>query len=174
MAVDKCFVPSDQLFRLALERNLRHDQLVQHGLPIRKGFWGMDGHIEGTFARNIRSSTLEEDPRDKSSFLSFLGTFFKKRTNVKENTNFLANNNGSKPIDNKALFRKTLGLECDIPAVLVVGGGDGMGKSPLTSILLTFCCSILLLSNKEINLFCSSYYYSLQQSTMMILSRWDC
>lgn len=154
MAVDKCFVPSDQLYRLALERNLRHDQLVQHGLPIRKGFWGMDGHIEGTFARNARTSTVEEDQAtSKISFLTFLGKFIKKRTNVKENTNFLASNNGSKAIDNRALFRKTLGLECDTPAVLVVGGGDGMGKSQLTSILLTFYCSILLLSNNEINLF---------------------
>jgi hypothetical protein len=128
MAVDKCFVPSDQLYRLALERNLRHDQLVQHGLPIRKGFWGMDGHIEGAFARNARASTLEENQTSKTSFLSFLGKFLKKGRNADENTNFLTNNGGSKSIDNKALFRKTLGLESDLPAVLVVGGGDGMGE----------------------------------------------
>lgn len=144
MAVDKCFVPSDQLYRLALERNLRHDQLVQHGLPIRKGFWGMDGHIEGTFARNARASTSEEKQRSKISFLSLLGNFLKKGRNVNENTNFLVNNDGSKSIDNKALLRKTLGLESDVPAVLVVGGGDGMGESlhTRTITLLTFCCRI--------------------------------
>lgn len=37
--VDKCFVPSDALNLFAQERGLRPSQIVQHGLPIRRGFW---------------------------------------------------------------------------------------------------------------------------------------
>lgn len=131
MAVDKCFVPSDQLYRLAIERNLRPDQLVQHGLPIRKGFWGMDGHIEGTFtsSRNIpTASTLEKNPSSKNPLLKMLGSFVKKRGNMKQTSPTLSPSNSN---DNKSVFREKLGLECDVPAVLVVGGGDGMGKSAL-------------------------------------------
>ena len=37
--VDKCFVPSDALYKAALQRQLQPHQIVQYGLPIRKGFW---------------------------------------------------------------------------------------------------------------------------------------
>ena len=37
--VDKCFVPSDALYQAALQRQLQPHQIVQYGLPIRKGFW---------------------------------------------------------------------------------------------------------------------------------------
>ncbi len=39
--VDKCFVPTDVLYKLALSRQLQPSQLVQYGLPIRKGFWAL-------------------------------------------------------------------------------------------------------------------------------------
>lgn len=38
--VDKCFVPSDVLHNCALERKVQRNQIVQYGLPIRRGFWG--------------------------------------------------------------------------------------------------------------------------------------
>lgn len=129
MAVDKCFVPSDQLYRLALERNLRPDQIIQHGLPIRKGFWGMDGHIEGSFTVNARTSTIEKKPRSKNLF-GGLFSKFRNKGNEKENASFSAISNKSSDTSsngNKSVFRKKLGLDCDLPAVLVVGGGDGMG-----------------------------------------------
>ena len=37
--VDKCFVPSDALYKAAVQRQLQPHQIVQYGLPIRKGFW---------------------------------------------------------------------------------------------------------------------------------------
>lgn len=40
--VDKCFVPSDVLYQCARTRNVQPSQIVQHGLPIREGFWGGD------------------------------------------------------------------------------------------------------------------------------------
>lgn len=75
-SVDKCFVPSDALNQAARQRGLSNSQIVQYGLPIRKGFW----------AATATSSTA------------------------------------SKPT-----LRKELGLDPDLPTVLVVGGGDGMG-----------------------------------------------
>lgn len=74
--VDKCFVPSDALNQAATKRKLKSDQIVQYGLPIRKGFWS--------------DSSKTSD-------------------------------------DSKEAMRKELGLDADLPTVLVVGGGDGMG-----------------------------------------------
>lgn len=37
--VDKCFVPSDVLNQAARDRKVKPSQIVQYGLPIRKGFW---------------------------------------------------------------------------------------------------------------------------------------
>ncbi|GAX23913.1 1,2-diacylglycerol 3-beta-galactosyltransferase [Fistulifera solaris] len=73
--VDYCFVPSDALRQLALKRNLQPSQIVQHGLPIRQGFWN-----------NAPSSSTSKAPQ-----------------------------------------RTALGLHPDLPTVLLVGGGDGMG-----------------------------------------------
>jgi 1,2-diacylglycerol 3-beta-galactosyltransferase len=41
--VDKCFVPSDVLYAQARDRGLAASQIVQHGLPIRRGFWDNSG-----------------------------------------------------------------------------------------------------------------------------------
>lgn len=77
--VDKCFVPSGVLNEKAQSRGLSpSSQIVQFGLPIRKGFW--------------------PDP------------IFKSTT--------------ERPLN--AMIREQLGI-VDIPTVLVVGGGDGMG-----------------------------------------------
>lgn len=81
--VDKCYVPSDALNKLAQKRNLKPDQIVQYGLPIRKGFW-----------------SVESLPADKAP---------------KQNQ------------QSKTELRTQLDLDKDLPTVLVVGGGDGMG-----------------------------------------------
>ena len=47
--VDKCYVPSDALGRIATGRGLASNQIVQFGLPIRRGFWkgsGSGGNAE--------------------------------------------------------------------------------------------------------------------------------
>ena len=41
--VDKCFVPSDALYKAAKDRKLKDEQIVQYGLPIRRGFWATKG-----------------------------------------------------------------------------------------------------------------------------------
>jgi len=71
--VDQCFVPSDALYQLAQNREIKPSQIVQCGLPIRKGFW---------------SSSAKKE---------------------------------------KSTLREELQLDKNLPTVLVVGGGDGMG-----------------------------------------------
>jgi len=68
---DRVFVPSDALYKTAKRCGLQDGQIVQHGLPVREGFWAP------------------------------------KRT--------------------KAQLRRELGLGAAERAVLVVGGGDGVG-----------------------------------------------
>jgi 1,2-diacylglycerol 3-beta-galactosyltransferase len=82
--VDKCYVPSNVLYNCALERNVQENQLVQYGLPIRRGFWGS---TTGTGESKTPSRIVDND---------------------------------------KHTIRQSLGLQ-DIPTVLIVGGGDGMG-----------------------------------------------
>ncbi|CAB9507850.1 Monogalactosyldiacylglycerol synthase 2, chloroplastic [Seminavis robusta] len=74
--VNKCFVPTDALYQCARDRNVQPDQLVQYGLPIRRGFWDQASGKE-------------------------------QKTPVQ--------------------LRQELGLDVELPTVLMVGGGDGMG-----------------------------------------------
>ena len=91
-SVDKCFVPSDVLDKAAQQRGLVPSQIVQYGLPIRKGFWSTES-----------STTAKAIPIDEAT---------------------------------KREMRKELGLDVDLPTVLVVGGGDGMGGIESISIEL--------------------------------------
>eukprot|EP00521_Asterionellopsis_glacialis_P007542 CAMPEP_0195284574 /NCGR_PEP_ID=MMETSP0707-20130614/2727_1 /TAXON_ID=33640 /ORGANISM="Asterionellopsis glacialis, Strain CCMP134" /LENGTH=434 /DNA_ID=CAMNT_0040343935 /DNA_START=174 /DNA_END=1479 /DNA_ORIENTATION=- len=75
--VDKCFVPSDVLYQCARDRGVQPSQLIEHGLPIRKGFWAAEAKPESD--------------------------------------------------QEKLEFRAKVGMESDLPSVLIVGGGDGMG-----------------------------------------------
>lgn len=68
-SVDKCFVPSYALNQCAKDRGLKENQIAQHGLPIREGFWSAGAVVS----------------------------------------------------------KEKLKLDPEIPNVLVVGGGDGMG-----------------------------------------------
>ena len=82
--MDKCFVPSDALNEKAQSRGLDSSQIVQHGLPIRKGFWPKE-----IISNSTESSTAMQDKNIRA-------------------------------------IRKQLEMD-DLPTVLVVGGGDGMG-----------------------------------------------
>ncbi|GKZ00173.1 hypothetical protein MPSEU_000970500 [Mayamaea pseudoterrestris] len=53
--VDKCFVPSDALYAQAKGRGLESHQIVQHGLPIRKGFW------DGGVGKNAAAAAKTKD-----------------------------------------------------------------------------------------------------------------
>jgi 1,2-diacylglycerol 3-beta-galactosyltransferase len=89
-AVDKCYVPSNVLYNCALQRNVQANQIVQYGLPIRRGFWGS----------STSGSTGEMSKTTPPH-------------GIVDNTN-------------KQTIRQSLELQ-DIPTVLIVGGGDGMG-----------------------------------------------
>lgn len=54
--VDKCFVPSDALYKAALQRQLQPHQIVQYGLPIRKGFWSQQLSTTGSSSDDNTSS----------------------------------------------------------------------------------------------------------------------
>lgn len=87
--VDKCFVPSTVLREAAMRRGVKDEQIVQYGLPIRRGFWRFGADYS-------QSSTVENEAEEM------------------------------KGVHHKPTIRDQLGL-LDIPTVLIVGGGDGMG-----------------------------------------------
>jgi len=103
--VDKCFIPSDALFRAARERLVGEEQLVQYGLPIRRGFWadrGVGGGAVGVGGAGGSGNFFED------LFAGFAGDT-KPKTSP------------------KAKLQGQLGLQENLPTVLIVGGGDGMG-----------------------------------------------
>lgn len=85
----------------ARSRGLDPSQIVQYGLPIRKGFWSQDKKGEAPSQR----------PTGFLNMRRWQGGAVQSAVE-------------SKP---SASLRSKLGVEEDLPAVLVVGGGDGMG-----------------------------------------------
>lgn len=107
--VDKCFVPSDVLNQAARNRGLSSEQLVQYGLPIRKGFWADSDSPSSATARMANNSGNFFD----DLFASFGGG---KKTS-----------SGSTANASKSVLQGKLGMKEGVPTVLIVGGGDGMG-----------------------------------------------
>jgi 1,2-diacylglycerol 3-beta-galactosyltransferase len=107
-SVDKCFVPTDVLKEKAQSRGLdATSQIVQYGLPIRKGFWPTNNRENGATSSKRRRE------------IPFLGRTKRKWKEVNSNSSLDSNAN--------AACRERLGLEVNLPTCLVVGGGDGMG-----------------------------------------------
>jgi len=102
--VDKCFVPSDALNKAARDRKVQGEQIVQYGLPIRRGFWADRG--ENASGSNASGGNFFED-----LFAGFAGV-------EKEKTG------ASSP---KSQLQEKLELKGNLPTVLIVGGGDGIG-----------------------------------------------
>jgi 1,2-diacylglycerol 3-beta-galactosyltransferase len=107
-SVDKCFVPSDVLNEKARSRGLDQSQIVQYGLPIRKGFWS-------TKSGSAVNSSKSKVGRRKVPF------FGRPKHEVEEKSL-----TSSSTIETVAL-RERLGLGVGLPTCLVMGGGDGMG-----------------------------------------------
>jgi len=132
-AVNTCFVPTSALYQLALDRKLRPGQIVQHGLPIRKGFWGNDGAATAIAAATtsgksvgVKTAASTDESNPLASFVSNLtGRNNNNKGEAKQSTSTIATSNHNN--NDKTSLRSKLGLECDAPTVLVVGGGDGMG-----------------------------------------------
>jgi 1,2-diacylglycerol 3-beta-galactosyltransferase len=51
--VNKCFVPSDALHEAARNRGLTESQIIQYGLPIRKGFWYESNESPASIRRRL-------------------------------------------------------------------------------------------------------------------------
>jgi len=103
--VDQCFLPSDALNEKAQSRGLKPSQITQYGLPIRKGFW----------SSSTKSSTESSTESKQPSIIEKL--FGNGKRDSKSDSS----------ASQKDTLRSELGLDEDLPAVLVVGGGDGMG-----------------------------------------------
>ena len=56
--VDKCFVPSDALYKCARDRKVQSEQIVQYGLPIRRGFWGGSSTSSASIANEVDKTAL--------------------------------------------------------------------------------------------------------------------
>lgn len=104
--VDKCFVPSDVLNQAARNRGLTSEQLVQYGLPIRKGFWA-----------DVPSPAKKVTNRG-----NFLDDFFASFGGGKRSTGSTTTTAAS-----KIVLQRKLGMKEGVRTVLIVGGGDGMG-----------------------------------------------
>jgi 1,2-diacylglycerol 3-beta-galactosyltransferase len=113
-SVDKCFVPSNVLNEAARERGLKSDQIAQYGLPIRKGFWCTSGDVRKD------SPTTNSNPISRFKNVLHLGSKSGKAESRQEEEK-------SKPRERCSTLRSELGLNPNLPTVLVVGGGDGMG-----------------------------------------------
>jgi len=112
--VDSCFVPSDALYQCALDRKVRPEQIVQHGLPIRRGFWA--DQSSGTSRGSSSSSG------SGNFFGDLLASFGGGGKDASSSGDVGATNGGE-----KSRIRDSLGLLQGLPTVLIVGGGDGMG-----------------------------------------------
>lgn len=120
-SVDKCFVPSDALYQCAIARKVQPSQIVQYGLPIRRGFWGESASSSSAAATK---SVTDNKTANNNPFAQLASTLFApKSTTVGSAT---STKTSAKKSNTDAL-RQELGLEPSIPTVLVVGGGDGMG-----------------------------------------------
>ena len=103
------------MYQKALSRDLKDHQLVQYGLPIRRGFWDENGSNNNNNNKKSLTSTTSE----KKGWFGL--PFFGKKEETVDNT--LQSNSSSSSDELKG----KLGLEQGIPTVMVVGGGDGMG-----------------------------------------------
>lgn len=110
-SVDKCYVPSDALYKAALDREVKPDQIVEYGLPIRKGFWS---------ERKETDSDSDDGEEKKGLFANIFG----KGGDSNDEATADSVSSGKK---SKEELREELGLVQGIPTVLIVGGGDGMG-----------------------------------------------
>ena len=106
--VDRCFVPSDALNKAARIRGVKAEQLVQYGLPIRKGFWS-DGAGAVQASASASGGNFLED-----LFAGFTGGAQKQKQEKVGSSS-------------KSKLQQQLGLKQGLPTVLIVGGGDGIG-----------------------------------------------
>lgn len=100
-------MPSDALNDKARSRGLDPSQIAQYGLPIRKGFWVED--------RRSNKLTQEADAESRKGLMNKILRRGGKAAETEEETPGLHS------------LRSSLGIDDDLPSVLVVGGGDGMG-----------------------------------------------
>lgn len=96
------------MYKCARDRNVKPEQIVQLGLPIRKGFWASKGSKEPN--KNIFDGLLDNLTGSSGKSKQDSGSSIMRSKDA-----------------TKSKYREQLGLMDDIPTVLIVGGGDGMG-----------------------------------------------
>jgi len=122
--VDKCFVPSDALYQKARDRKITPEQIIQYGLPIRKGFWS-DPSTASSPSSTTTTTAAAASSNNNPGFFERLfggGGGGAKQTPQKSSSSPTV-----AKVNAKDALRAELGLKPSIPTVLVVGGGDGMG-----------------------------------------------
>ena len=126
--MDKCFVPSDALYKAATDRNVSPSQIVQHGLPIRKGFWSDDGTKKGSSSSSGGGKIASPPSKGWFSDLNLnLGGLMGGGGGEKSTSSGGGGGGGGGRDDERSKLREKLDLKKGLPTVLIVGGGDGMG-----------------------------------------------
>lgn len=90
---------------------MKPDQIVEYGLPIRKGFWS---------ERKETGSDSNDGGEKKGLFANIFGMGGDSNDEAQADS-------ASSGKKSKEELREELGLVQGIPTVLIVGGGDGMG-----------------------------------------------
>uniref|UniRef100_A0A7S2GPJ2 monogalactosyldiacylglycerol synthase n=1 Tax=Haptolina brevifila TaxID=156173 RepID=A0A7S2GPJ2_9EUKA len=72
--VDRCYVPSEALRVQAKGRGLNAEQIVQHGLPIRRGFWKESSTMDGLDDGSVAASTEKEKWRSELGLVAGVPT----------------------------------------------------------------------------------------------------
>merc|ERR1711862_277200 len=125
----KCFVPSDALYQLAIDRGLNDansDQIVMHGLPIRKGFWSSTTTNGNTSSSPSSSSSPAQKKNNWfDNILPSFGLPSSESTTKDDGSDGESSTISSSSI---ASLKEKLELNDSIPTILIVGGGDGIGK----------------------------------------------
>ncbi len=114
--VDKCFVPSDALNKAARDRKVQPEQIIQYGLPIRRGFWADQSPGKSSVTSGGSSSSGGSFFDELFASLTGGGGGDKQKKKVPNRQDI-----------NKSKLQTQLGLKEGLPTVLIVGGGDGMG-----------------------------------------------
>jgi len=99
------------LYKCARDRKVEPEQLVQYGLPIRRGFW----------AEPTKQQKQDNSPNKKNIFDDIFGNLLGSGDSSSTSSAAI------KDAGAKSKLRENLGLMDGLPTVLIVGGGDGMG-----------------------------------------------
>lgn len=124
--VDRCFVATEDTARRARSMGLQDSQIVVHGLPIRPAFARRQPSkksLRGKLGALTLSSCTVKPACDAASSLATEDCCKPKHRAIAQVVYFRV----WAPKPTEKLACAVAGLQKDVPAVLVVAGGEGMG-----------------------------------------------